>query len=164
MNRSDLRHLHDFNVWANRRIFDAVSTAAEVREDRGEIFREPVAHIVSAEWIWMERLEGTSPIEIPAWVDDDDIASLRDHLRSIEERRQAFLEGLIETEIERDCEFNLLNGTNGCRRTWQLFLHVINHSTYHRGQLARLLREQGEVPPSTDMIFFDPEGVFELMA
>jgi uncharacterized damage-inducible protein DinB len=28
--------------------------------------------------------------------------------------------------------------------------HVVNHSTYHRGQLAMMLRQLGQAPPSTD--------------
>ena len=32
--------------------------------------------------------------------------------------------------------------------------HVVNHSTYHRGQAATQLRQIGEVPPGTDLILY----------
>jgi uncharacterized damage-inducible protein DinB len=44
------------------------------------------------------------------------------------------------------------------RNSYQdIFMHIINHSTYHRGQLSRMIRENGFVPPSTDYIFYRRE-------
>jgi uncharacterized damage-inducible protein DinB len=37
---------------------------------------------------------------------------------------------------------------------WQMLQHVVNHQSYHRGQIATMLRQLGAKPISTDMIFF----------
>ncbi|MQA90344.1 MAG: hypothetical protein GEU90_08915 [Gemmatimonas sp.] len=37
---------------------------------------------------------------------------------------------------------------------WQMARHVVNHSSYHRGQVATLLRQLGHRPPATDLIAF----------
>ncbi len=149
-----LRFLNTFNIWANRRLFDAVTDQHdEVRSNTHEI----VAHIVSAEWIWMERLSGVSPSEVPDWVDDGKLPFLRNLLHEVEERRTSMLADLEPSEVSREVEYRRLNGTAGKAEVWRVVLHVFNHSTYHRGQLARSLREEGITPPSTDLIFFEPE-------
>jgi len=37
---------------------------------------------------------------------------------------------------------------------WVVLRHVVNHSTYHRGQVAAKLKRLGAEPPATDMIFW----------
>jgi uncharacterized damage-inducible protein DinB len=36
----------------------------------------------------------------------------------------------------------------------QMFRHVVNHSSYHRGQVVTMMRQAGVKPPSTDLILF----------
>ena len=38
---------------------------------------------------------------------------------------------------------------------WQVFRHIVNHGTYHRGQIANMLRQLGVKPPSTDLFYWD---------
>ena len=40
------------------------------------------------------------------------------------------------------------------RPIWQVILHIVNHGTYHRGQIASMMRQQGHQPPSTDLIYY----------
>jgi hypothetical protein len=52
-------------------------------------------------------------------------------------------------------EYRLLNGTPGRTGFWQMLQHVVNHASYHRGQITTLLRQLGAEPPkSMDMIAF----------
>jgi len=36
----------------------------------------------------------------------------------------------------------------------EIFFHFINHSTYHRGQIAMLMKQAGLEPINTDYIFY----------
>lgn len=155
MDLSTLRFLHRYNVWANGRLFDAVAEGPD--EVRTSAIRDIVAHITSAEWIWMERLSGVNPSDVPDWVDEEGLPSLRNLLGDVEEQREAFLTGLDISDVTREVEYRFLSGKAGKAPVWRLLTHIFNHSTYHRGQLARALREAGITPPATDMIFFEPE-------
>jgi uncharacterized damage-inducible protein DinB len=43
----------------------------------------------------------------------------------------------------------------GASPLWQMLQHVVNHATYHRGQVTTLLRQLGATPPkSQDLIAF----------
>ena len=41
---------------------------------------------------------------------------------------------------------------------WQQMLHVVNHASYHRGQVVTMLRQLGAPPPTTDFLVFYDEG------
>ena len=48
-----------------------------------------------------------------------------------------------------------LAGVETTRVKWQIFRHIVNHGTYHRGQIANMLRQLGMKPPSTDLLYWD---------
>jgi uncharacterized damage-inducible protein DinB len=68
---------------------------------------------------------------------------------------RAFLDELGEDGLTRVCEYKLLSGQPGASPFWQLFQHVVNHASYHRGQVTTMLRQLGEKPAkSMDMIAY----------
>jgi uncharacterized damage-inducible protein DinB len=50
--------------------------------------------------------------------------------------------------------FTLFNGTEDSQPLDVMVRHVVNHSTYHRGQIAAFIRQFGIKPPQTDYIAF----------
>jgi uncharacterized damage-inducible protein DinB len=68
---------------------------------------------------------------------------------------RTFLESLGEPGIHKVFEYTLLNGQTGATVFWQMLQHVVNHASYHRGQVTTLLRQLGAAPPkSMDLIAF----------
>ena len=68
---------------------------------------------------------------------------------------RAFLEDLGEAGIDRVFEFTLFSGQPGASPFWQMLQHIVNHASYHRGQVTTMLRQLGAQPPkSLDMIAF----------
>jgi uncharacterized damage-inducible protein DinB len=154
MNVDDVMELYRFNAWANRRILDAVRAlpAEAVAHNFDGSFRsvrDALAHIVSVEWIWLERWHGGSPGHLADWVASGSIPVLAAHLADVEARRNDFLSRLSEST---------LNGVSGCHTFADMLLHVVNHSTYHRGQIASMIREMGGNPPATDFIVYKAES------
>ena len=57
--------------------------------------------------------------------------------------------------VTRVFEYKLLNGQPGKSSFWQMLQHVVNHGSYHRGQVTTMLRQLGAAPAkSTDLITF----------
>jgi uncharacterized damage-inducible protein DinB len=56
--------------------------------------------------------------------------------------------------LGRTVAFRFLSGNAGEATLVSLLLHVVNHSTYHRGQLATLFRQVGVAPPQSDLLLF----------
>jgi uncharacterized damage-inducible protein DinB len=159
MNRSDILNLYRFNEWANDRLIAAIGALPPevVNRDLGGGFRSMrgvVAHIIFVEWVWLERWRGVSPSTVPNWVTSEDLTDLIAQVSDIQSRRGVFLDQLTESTLSEKLSFHYVSGDQGSSEFGDLLLHVVNHSTYHRGQLAFMLRQVGTVPPSTDYDVF----------
>ena len=160
MTREDLQTLLEFHYWARDRMFDALEplTPEQFTRDLASSFRsarDTAAHIYSAEWIWYQRWHGTSPRTRPSPDEFPDTATLRRSWDELETKVRAFIAGLGEEEVERIIPYTLLDGTAAAAPIWQMFQHVVNHATYHRGQVATMLRQLEAGPlKSTDMVTF----------
>jgi uncharacterized damage-inducible protein DinB len=72
----------------------------------------------------------------------------------VESERDAFLGPLADSDMQRVVEYRQLSGEAHADRLADLVRHVVNHSTYHRGQVATQLRQVGVSPPGTDLITY----------
>ena len=159
MSPEEIQQLYDYNAWANRRALSAaekLSLEQFIRSVTSSFssVRDTLAHICAAEWIWLERFQGRSPSSLLDLARCQDVPSLREHWLPQEQRLLEFVRGLAPSELEREFEYKTL--TLGVNRNplWQSLLHVVNHGTYHRGQVTTLLRQLGAEPVLTDLIYF----------
>jgi len=159
MTNAEMRDLFAFNEWANVRTFEAVGalTPEQLTHENGSSFPSilaTAAHIVGAEWIWLERWVNRVPGGFPPWVLQPDLADLLVRLRAIEAERARYLAALPEGAGTSTVTFKLMNGTEDRQPVEVMVRHVVNHGTYHRGQIAAFIRQFGVKPPSTDYIAF----------
>lgn len=160
---ADMLDLFRYNVWANERIIQSLRRLPleALAQDLGGSFptiRGTFAHIVSAEWVWLERWMGISPTSAPDWVTSADLSQLVSHLHEVQAKRNVFMAGLSEPDLTSSCSFTLLSGTAASHPLRDLFIHVTNHSTYHRGQMAAMLRRLGTPALSTDFLVYRSEA------
>jgi uncharacterized damage-inducible protein DinB len=158
MTHQDLKTLVDYHYWALHRMLDAADrlTPEQFTRDMGSSFksiRDTLAHLYSAEWAWYQRWHGTSPTAPVPFDQFPDLATLRDTWASQEANVRAFVDALDEAGVERVVEYRMLNGTPGATPIWQMVQHVVNHGSYHRGQLTTMFRQLGAEPAkSVDLI------------
>ena len=160
MNLKDLRTLLDYHYWARDVIFDAVAPLSPEQFTRQvdssfKSVRDTVAHIYAADLIWYTRWVGESPSGLIAYDSFPDVESIRRAWGDLEGKVRAFVDGLGEAGVSRVFEYKLLSGATGGSPFSEMLSHVVNHGSYHRGQVTTLLRQLGAAPPkSTDMITF----------
>ena len=160
MNLQDLRTLLDYHYWARDRMFEALEplTAEEVNRDMGNSFksiRDTVTHLYAAEWAWYSRWQGTSPDKLLPADMFPDLAAVRLAWTDLEGKIRAYLEQLAEANVTQVIEYKLLSGQPGASPLWQMLQHVVNHASYHRGQVTTMLRQLGAQPAKPlDMIAF----------
>ncbi len=158
----DLKPFQDafqYNRWANRRTREAlarVSPEQFARATGGSYgsLRNTVAHLVSAEWVWLRRWKGTSPTSPPFRDEDLALGNLDEHWLPIERETQDFVESLTPETLERTVSYSNTRGQPFSEPLWQQLQHVVNHSSYHRGQVVTLMRQLGAEPIGTDLIAF----------
>ena len=149
----------EYDRWANARMLGVVAglSPEAFLKDLGSSFgsiRNTLAHILSAEWAWLERWNGTSPKQMLDPAGFPDVAALRARWAQVEQEQQAFLGALSQERLEADIDYFNLQGEPVTLPLWQLMLHMINHSSYHRGQVTTMLRQVGAKPVSTDLVGF----------
>jgi uncharacterized damage-inducible protein DinB len=160
MNLQDLRTLLDYHYWARDRLLDALDplTSEQFNRDLGSSFksvRETIVHVYAAEWAWHARWLGQSPSALMTIDPFPDVVAVRRAWTDHETKMRAFLESLGEAGLTRVFEYTLLSGQPGSSPFWQMLQHVVNHASYHRGQVTTMLRQLGASPAkSMDMIAY----------
>ena len=160
MNLQDLHTLLDYHYWARDQLLNAIEplTPEQFNRDLGSSFtsvRETVVHIYAAEGAWHSRWNGQSPTALMTSEAFPDVAAVRRAWTDHEAKMRAFLDSLGEQGIAKVLEYTLLTGQAGASPFWQMLQHVVNHASYHRGQVTTMLRQLGAQPGrSMDMIAF----------
>ena len=159
MTPEEIGLLYDFNAWANHRSMQAASalTPEQFTKPLGSSFssvRDTLAHICGGEWIWLERFQGRSPSSMPDNSQFADIAGLRAHWDPIGTELLQFVHGLKQGDIDRVFEYKTMKFGVYTNPLWQSLQHLVNHGTYHRGQVTTMLRQHGAAPILTDLMHF----------
>lgn len=158
MNLTDLEILVEFHYWATKRVLDAVEplTPEQFTKDLGNSFpsvRDTLAHLYGADWIWCARWEGESPSALPDAQLFPDLASIRRAWDAHGPKVRAVLKRFGEIGVDQPCEY-VRNGVRQAQPFSQTLQHVVNHGTYHRGQVVTMLRQLGAEAPTTDLIAY----------
>lgn len=156
---NDLHDILRYNDWANDRMAGAVRQLSDeqCRQPITSSFnsvRETVGHIASAEWIWLSRWLGESPTAFPDWLKTDSTERFLERIVDVRKQRLAWFAGLAEADLARFLDYRLLSGKEMRNTIPDMIRHVVNHSTYHRGQLTTQFRQLGHPAPATDFILY----------
>jgi uncharacterized damage-inducible protein DinB len=159
MKPAEMRELFVFNTWANHRILGAAEALSveQFTKPLGSSFssaRDTLVHIWTVEWLWLERLQGRSPASFPDAKELTDLATLRTRWEELDKRWLEYVRRLDRTELEEEVDYKTLSFGPSRDPRWQIMQHVVNHGTYHRGQVTTLLRQLGAKGVSTDLISF----------
>lgn len=166
MTKDDIRLLFEYDRWANRRVLQAASALSDEQftRDLGGSFRsvrDTLVHIIGGEWGWLTYWKEASPT--PALLADlwdrhdalfhpdrfPTLAVVQSKWAEVEKERTEFMNCVTDEVLAR-----VLTVRTKPVRLAHLMQHLVNHSTYHRGQVAQMLRQLGAKPIATDFHVF----------
>ncbi len=152
-----LRNFFAFGRWANRKTLEsaAVLSPEEYARPVGGSFgsvRGTLAHVYGADWVWLERFHGRSPRSVPEGDDNLPLEDLARKWREVEAGQDAYIATLTQERLAEPLSYVAFSGDAFTRRLGDALLHLANHGTYHRGQVATLLRQLGHKAISTDFL------------
>jgi uncharacterized damage-inducible protein DinB len=142
-----------YTNWASRKLLDAISNLSPECLERpngishGSILGT-LAHVQWADWIWYTRV--VEPIDKPGGT----LEALQTEWPELQRRWEAWADSLVDADLNRELTYKLLNGSELTSPIWHIVLHVVNHGTLHRGQVAGMLRQLNIAPPNTDLIAY----------
>jgi len=148
MTKDYFKEAAEYNLWANTIVcgwLEQINDEQWTKEIISSFnsIQETVLHIISAEKAWLERFKKNPNI---VWLQNDFKGSKEDHIKLWKETStelKAFIDAFDEKEFDTNLDFKRLNGDAYSMPHYQLFAHVVNHATYHRGQLVTMLRQAG---------------------
>ncbi|MCI0331237.1 MAG: DinB family protein [candidate division Zixibacteria bacterium] len=161
MDLERIRALYDFNRWANGRVLEAAEKLSreQFSKDLGSSFssvQDTLVHIMGAEWIWLERWKGVSPKALLPAAEFPTVSSIRNRWKEIEREQKDFVNDVTEESLKTVISYTNLKGVPYKYPLWQILQHLVNHSTYHRGQVTTMLRQLGAKPLATDfLVYYD---------
>lgn len=135
-------------AWADERTLISLRRAESVPAKALEIY----AHVLGAEHVWLARLR-QQPAAIAVWPALE-VEECADVAETNANELQLFLAGLRPDDLTREVAYVNSAGQAFRSKVEDILLHVALHGTYHRGQVALLLREHGVEPEATDYIAF----------
>lgn len=155
-----LKQYTGFNTWASQKILDVILNMQEEEQHR-EIpgsfpsLYKTVLHMLDAESIWWQRLKLLEKLQVPSQHFSGTMKELAEELLQQSRRWEEWVGNASELMLEHVFHYQTFTGEQFKQPTWQVIMHVINHSTYHRGQLINMLRQLGkEKLPATDFILW----------
>lgn len=140
--------LFSYNKSSNESVLRAFKA-----EEPGEANLSVFSHILNAHKIWISRINLKPPV-IGVW----DLQTIPE-MQNINDRNHLETQQLLEdADLESEIRYRTFSGQQFTNTIEDILFHIINHSTYHRGQIAKQLRQEGSTPPATDFIFYLREG------
>ena len=159
MNKSQIIDLYSYHEWANKKLLIAVSQLEneEFIQDLSSSFksiRDTMVHILGAEELWLSRWVGEQGRALLNSDDFPTYSSLSDRWDGFRNQIDRFLVTLTEEDLLQEISYKNLKGIPYTLELWKQMLHVINHSSFHRGQAVTMLRQLKKQPPSLDLISY----------
>jgi uncharacterized damage-inducible protein DinB len=140
-----LRRQFAYDEWANREVLTVMrSSGADERS------LQLMAHIISAERLWLERIR-QQPQSSPVWPKAD-LDQCEAQAAEMGRIWREYLELITAGDLSQQVTYKNSKGEAWTNMLGDILTHVILHSAYHRGQIASHMRESGRTPAYTDFI------------
>jgi len=139
---------YSYNAWANRKIIECLESQGVVDEKILTI----LGHLVSANFIWLNRIKGLPKSEFKLW-GDYSLSQLGEMVENADAQWMEYIQS--QDDFNRLLKYRNYVGDYFESNVEQIMIHLVNHGSYHRGQVAMLLRQKGFEPVNTDYITYD---------
>jgi uncharacterized damage-inducible protein DinB len=160
MHATDLITLYDYNYWANRRILSAVAKLtpeqflAPAAMSRGSV-RDVLVHAFDAEEVWRQRCQaGATPAGLANPADFPTFAVLTERWQAAEAAMRAYVGALSDDAVNAPLAYRTTKGVPYTDILWHILIHVVNHGTQHRAEVAHVLTSCGYSPGDIDFIVY----------
>ena len=155
LNADFLKTHLDYTFWANLRVLESLREISddELRRNcgnsHGGIF-DTLLHIFHGDRIWLSRTTSNPRVSLSDAGENLTPRTLEPAWRQVAQGWRQWASGV--DDVRSLLHYRNLAGEPHSVQFWEMVFHVVNHGTYHRGQIARLVRQSGNAPAYTDYI------------
>ncbi len=158
--RKVCRQVTSYNVWANDRLYHFFKDKPLDSLDKQVVssfssIRKTIMHMWFAENIWHQRISGIPQKNFPGHHFDGDTHKALYELLQESIQIRDYVQSLSKKEFKKDITYSTTDGKKFTHARFQSIIHLVNHASYHRGQLITLARQTGfDEIPATDLIHY----------
>ena len=154
-----LRGLLAYTIWADRQVLESLAEvpADELERDLGTSFGSVLGtmrHILASEQVWLSRFIGAPVAQVAEESHYPDLPTLANGFVELWPQLEWLLASLTEEQLAGEFAWVNSRGESHSAPFRQCVLPLVNHATYHRGQVVAQLRQLGHAPPATDLVYW----------
>ena len=159
MTLHEIKLLHAFNSWANNRLLESLALLPEelylrdLKSSHGGI-HGTLTHMVAAQKIWLSRWVGTPDQKMLTTADMPGLQDVRTLWERVGFDTAKFLGTMTDKKLGETFTMTTARGETFTHIYWQAIQHLVDHCSYHRGQIVGMMRQLGVKPPNTGLIAF----------
>lgn len=162
MTRDEINTLFDYDRWATGKLLDVLAGIPEdvYRKNHGSShggIHGTLIHLIGACDVWLRRWHGETPTR--QWKEEDfeSFSVLRQQWDDYQAKLSGFLKDLTDERLNAHLYYKDMKGNPYSTALWKQMQHLVNHGSYHRGQIVTLLRILGMKAAATDLIYYYKE-------
>ena len=140
----EFERLFAYDDWANREVIANLRT---LDPNAAAPAMRLLGHIIGAQWLWLCRLRSKEQ-KMAIWPE----LTLDAAEKELDDLRRAWRDIWNRAIQGRSIEYRNSRGERWTSMVNDVLMHVVMHGTYHRGQIATLVRQSGNTPAYTDFI------------
>ncbi len=148
---------YDYMYWANQRYFAVAESLTDEQLHRAQghswdDVHATLVHMLSSEWVWMQRWQGSSPKSHLDKAEFPTLAVLKQRWTQVEADMRAFINRQTNETLMAPITYGNFRGETFHVPLWQMLSHIVNHETHHRGELAAMYALMNVSHPEDEMI------------
>jgi uncharacterized damage-inducible protein DinB len=149
----------EFMKWADNIAYSALTQTPHEHlvQDRSSSFKslfDTLTHVYRGELVWFRRVQGEQDAKLADMDSPPDLGSLGQRWTGLHQGWLEWARSHTPENWQQPLIFHTAQGEECRLPFWQIALHVVNHGSYHRGQVATMLRQAGAKPTGTDLLTF----------
>jgi uncharacterized damage-inducible protein DinB len=160
-----IKQVYDHSYWANHRYLAVADglTDEQLHRSQGQSWGDVhsvLVHMMSSETAWLKRWHGDSPRSHLDPKEFPNPAALREKWTQVEKEMRAFVDLQTVESLQSVIRYSNFSGEAFRVPLWQMLMHVANHETHHRGELAAMFALMNVPHPEEEVIqyFLDLSG------
>ena len=159
-NINTIQMLARYNAWTNDLIFEAIDKLINDESNKKDIIIlnkmvRALNHNYTVDLIWQAHLQKRNHgiIERNPTVHPP-FNALANKQQEMSKWYISWSDDLTDSALNEKINVKLIGGNEVIMSCEEIFLHVVNHTTYHRGFIAELFFQMQLKPPATDLTVF----------
>ncbi|MBI1746776.1 MAG: DinB family protein [Acidobacteria bacterium] len=159
MTLAEVKRHFAYNSWANELVFEVLKRLSvepylqDLKGSHGGI-HGTITHMIGVQVVWLSRWRGTPDAALLKAEDVRSLSEVQEVWKKVDAETTLFLNTLSDAKLQETITVRTGDGRVFTNSYAEMMRHLINHSSYHRGQIATMLRQLGYKPAGTDLITF----------